>query len=157
MVFGEGKRLSCPACGFVFFINAATACAAIIAYGDEVLLAERASDPGKGMLDLPGGFVDPGEGAEEGLLRELREELGLVLRREDLRFFMSRPNRYEYAGVVYSTCDLVFIAELADKPALSAADDVSSIQWTRKSEFDPSRIAFPSIREALKAYFALER
>lgn len=149
-----GKRLSCPACGYVFYLNAATACAAIIACGDEILLAARARDPGKGLLDLPGGFVDPGEGAEEGLLRELREELGLTLRAGDLRFLLSRPNRYEYAGVAYATCDLVFVAELAAKPALVAADDVAAVAWVRKAAVDLSRIAFPSIRAALETYLA---
>lgn len=42
-----------------------------------VLLVERGIEPYKGKWALPGGFLNPDETAEEGALRELREETGL--------------------------------------------------------------------------------
>ncbi len=56
------------------------ACALIDADG-RVLIAQR--PPGKamaGLWEFPGGKVEPGERPEESLIRELREELGIVVK-----------------------------------------------------------------------------
>ncbi len=56
------------------------ACALIDADG-RVLLAERpAGKPMAGLWEFPGGKVETGERPEETLIRELKEELGIVVR-----------------------------------------------------------------------------
>lgn len=54
---------------------------AVVFCNDQVLLIERDKEPGKGLLALPGGFVDADTDAtiEDAMLRELKEETGLVL------------------------------------------------------------------------------
>ncbi|UXN62525.1 (deoxy)nucleoside triphosphate pyrophosphohydrolase [Phyllobacterium zundukense] len=57
-----------------------TACALVDADG-RVLLTQRPE--GKqlaGLWEFPGGKVDPGETPEESLIRELHEELGIVIK-----------------------------------------------------------------------------
>lgn len=42
-----------------------------------ILLVERKSYPGKGLLALPGGFIKENETLEEGMIRELKEETSI--------------------------------------------------------------------------------
>ena len=45
--------------------------------GDEVLLIRKKRGLGKGLINAPGGRVDPGETPEQAAIRELDEEVGL--------------------------------------------------------------------------------
>ena len=73
--------LSCPNCGYDFYINPASTNAAILENPKgEILLVKRKFDPMKGHLDLPGGFVEIGESLEASTIREIKEELGLDIK-----------------------------------------------------------------------------
>jgi ADP-ribose pyrophosphatase YjhB (NUDIX family) len=151
----EGKKAECPACGYIMYVNAATATACFITRGPLALFAVRAHDPGRGMLDLPGGFVDPGESATAGLARELREELGLAPDEGRLDFLFSFPNRYPYRTLVYDTCDLFFRLELGpEDPEPVAADDVAALVWRDPAGVRPEELAFDSMRRAVAAFIA---
>ena len=55
------------------------ACALVDADG-RVLIAQRpAGKPMAGLWEFPGGKIDPGERPEDALIRELAEELGIVV------------------------------------------------------------------------------
>ena len=54
--------------------------AGLILRGDEVLICQRRPDQAMALKwEFPGGKLEPGEGREEGLARELREELGIAI------------------------------------------------------------------------------
>lgn len=46
---------------------------------DDLLLIQRNRAPSEGLWTLPGGRLEPGETTEQCAIRELREELGLML------------------------------------------------------------------------------
>ncbi len=150
------NRFFCEQCGFVFFHNTAAACGAILLYRseeddqDRILLLVRGKEPALGKLDFPGGFIDPGESAEHALAREIREEIGISV--ASLEYFWSSPNRYEYRGVTYNTCDLVFVGRAAQLPHQLQESEISGYRLVKLEEIDLEMIAFPSLREALAAY-----
>lgn len=49
-----------------------------ITRGDEVLLIEKLTGIGKGKVNGPGGKIDPGETAEQAIIRECQEELHIT-------------------------------------------------------------------------------
>lgn len=71
------------------------ACALLDAQG-RVLMAERpAGKELAGLWEFPGGKVEAGERPEDALVRELREELGIVVACADLQPFDFASHAYE--------------------------------------------------------------
>jgi ADP-ribose pyrophosphatase YjhB (NUDIX family) len=152
--FEHNKVFYCPDCAFVYYHNTATATGCVISIGEEILLLTRAKEPARGKLDLPGGFVDPGEGAIEGLRRECREELGWDPG-PNCVFFASFPNIYPYKGIVYNTCDFFFSASapgLRLKDLTLAEGEIAGALLVKPTELRPEDLAFDSARRAIKAY-----
>ena len=143
----SSKQFCCELCRFTFFQNPAAAAMVAICYQDELLVATRAHEPGIGMWDLPGGFVDPDESLEEAVVREVYEELNLHI--SGATYISSYSNTYLYKEIKYKTCDAFFVVELDEKPALTAQDDVASIEWLKLSEIDIERFAFESAKKAV--------
>ena len=64
----DERSKRCGHCGFVYYLNASAATAAFILNDrNEILVSRRAFEPAKDTLDLPGGFVDPGESIDRGM------------------------------------------------------------------------------------------
>lgn len=144
-----GRSLRCGSCGLLFFFNSAAAAAAFILHQGRLVLCVRAKEPAKGMLDLPGGFVEFDESVEDGLRREIFEELHIEV--ADFRYLASASNDYLYAGVPYKTTDLFFVCEAPDIGGIRAADDVADYALIAPEALDPARLAFNSGRVALAA------
>jgi len=70
------ERLRCAACGFVLYENPTPVVAAIVEHEGHVILARNVGWP-EGMYGLVTGFLERDETPEEGVLREVREELGV--------------------------------------------------------------------------------
>lgn len=75
---GGRPRLACAVaeCGFVFWDNPVPVVAAIVELAERVVLVRNAWWP-KGKFGLLAGYLEPDETAEQGILREVMEELGL--------------------------------------------------------------------------------
>lgn len=76
---GGRPRQACPdpGCGFVFYDNPLPVVAGLVEHGGDVLLVRNHGWPEK-WFGLVAGFLERGETPVEGVLRELREELGLA-------------------------------------------------------------------------------
>lgn len=116
---------------------------------NEVLFTMRKHDPAAGKLDLPGGFVDLGETAEEAVVREVYEELNLKI--SQLKFLRTYTNTYLYGGIEYQTLDLVFEGKVDTFLQIQAADDVSGYVFRYPAAVKPEEIGLDSIREIVRA------
>lgn len=87
VVVGERSR-RCPACGLLAYPRLAPAVIVLVERGEEVLLARGRNFP-LPMYSCIAGFVEPGETLEEGVAREVGEEVGVEIR--DVRYVASQP------------------------------------------------------------------
>lgn len=141
----------CENCNFHLYVNASAAVVAlIINEKGELLLTRRAFNPQKGMLDLPGGFVDVMETAEHALCRELKEELNLDV--IELSYFMSFPNEYVFGGLSVFTLDLAYICKINSFNKISAKDDVSGFKFYEPESIQYQEIGSISIKEFVKSF-----
>ena len=156
------NRFNCPDCGFVYYHNTAAATGCVIESGGKILLLVRNREPSFGKLDLPGGFIDPGEGILEGLYRELKEELGWtppvppgVPLTAFFTLFASFPNVYLYKNIPYNTCDMFFtfsVPGLTEKDFSLEADETSGACFMTPDEVRPEDLASDSMRKAVEAF-----
>lgn len=150
-LFDGSKSFKCHDCGFHFFINSACAVAAIIVNDEgNILLTRRAVEPNAGMLDLPGGFVDPMETVEDCLLREIKEELNLDI--TSFKYLVSFPNQYVFSGYTVYTIDLGFVCQVKSLDNMHAQDDISGYEFINPAEIDFQEVSSDSIRNIIKAY-----
>jgi 8-oxo-dGTP diphosphatase len=99
--------------------------AAVIRRGDALLVTRRPDRAGqRGQWEFPGGKVEPGEGEEEALRRELREELGCDAAVGPL--LLRHRHRYPELEV-----DLAFYACALAPGAAPAALGVAELAWAR--------------------------
>ena len=149
--FPDNRRFLCEDCGFTYYHNIAAAVALVLTFKDKVLFTVRNVDPDKGKWDLPGGFIDPNETAEDAACREIREELGLDLQPSDLRYITTSPNNYLYKNVPYRTMDIFYECKLtSDVIKVEAVDEIKELVWVKRSEINLEKIGFVSIRKVIR-------
>jgi len=154
-LFNGEKSFTCGNCSFNYYINPAPAVAVIIEAPDgRIIVTRRKHDPRAGYLDLPGGFVDMMESAEDAAKREVMEELGIAVK--DLRYIGSSPNEYVYKGLSYFTCDLGFVCRSDEISRMVPADDVSEAFLIRPEDIVQSEIGFPSMQRLLDIYIKMK-
>jgi ADP-ribose pyrophosphatase YjhB (NUDIX family) len=162
----DNRKWACSECGLSLYNNVAAAVGlvAIIKKNnkDHILLVKRGKMPRKGFLAVPGGFVDPGESAEEAAFRECQEEIGLTP--TSIEYLTSATNNYQYKDIDYVTCDIFFKATFDEKDGTKLlstlkAEDSNEIQGFELYELEKLEdiakipLAFKSAVVALNSMF----
>jgi 8-oxo-dGTP diphosphatase len=141
------SSVRCPSCGLEEYANPAPTASAVVRDRDgRILLARRADEPGAGLWDLLGGFMDEGEDPLETLRRELREETGLEV--EPGEYLGALPDRYGDDGPW--TVNFYWETRIAPGEP-RPADDVAELAWFEAEALPPrSEFAFANTVELLE-------
>lgn len=113
---------------------------AVVVQSGHVLLVKRKAAPGEGLYALPGGFLNPNETIETGMLRELREETKLKVPLPVLKGSIKANHRFDAINrsIRGRTITDAFLIELqpGPLPAVKGSDDAAKAKWVPLSEFE---------------------
>jgi ADP-ribose pyrophosphatase YjhB (NUDIX family) len=107
---------------------------AVVVDGGRVLLVQRGSEPLKGEWSLPGGLVELGESLGAGLIREVREETGLIVEPLELIELLDRIHR-EGERVRYHYVIADYLCQVTGGE-LRAASDADAVRWVERAEWN---------------------
>jgi NAD+ diphosphatase len=117
----DERAVMCPACHSVFFPKISPAIIVAITCRDKILLARNTNFAG-GWYSLVAGYVDIGETLEETVIREVKEEVGLDVRK--IRYYTSQP--WPLSGSVM----IGFTAEADDnQPIVTDNKEIAEAGW----------------------------
>lgn len=138
----------CPKCDFRIFISPKPSASALI-FNDknQLLLTKRTLDPGKGLWDIVGGFINPGETPMEGVKREAMEEVGIEIK--NLKYFGSFASDYPYKGVNYKTVSIVFLAKMPKDAEIKLSSEAKDYSFFDMDELPLDKMGVEDDRKAL--------
>lgn len=111
---------------------------AVIIDGERVLLVRRGNPPLKGEWSLPGGALEVGETLENGIIREVQEETGLLVKPVSIVEVFDRIHREE--GRVRYHYVLVDYLCRVESGVLCCATDADDARWVHRSELNSHSI-----------------
>ena len=120
----------------------------VVVQSGHVLLVERGQNPGKGLMALPGGFIDQSEGIEDCAIRELIEETSIKLQPEVLRRCISHVQVFdrrggvsqEDRGRIITHVHLIKLDDHKNLPRVRGADDAADARWIPFAEIDQRKM-----------------
>lgn len=126
-----------------------TVCAIVTNDNNEVLLTKRAPHLLRGnMYTVPGGFLDRNETTQQGVLREIKEETGLLGKID----FLLRINDTKRPKEDRQNVDFIYVVK-AEGDKFKDNSEVIETKWFNKNNLPPdSEFAFDH-RESIELYF----
>lgn len=154
----NNNLINCLNCRFHFYLNQPVATTIILENkNQEILFTKRKFPPKKDFWDLPGGFVEKKETAEEAIKRELKEELNIQIKK--FKFLGTYIGFYPYKGINHYPLNLIFYGKITDDQIknIIPADDVSQIKFFSKKDIPWKKLSFIDIEKGLKDYLKINQ
>ena len=146
----DTQSIVCLSCNFVYYLSPSAAAVGMIEHKGKIIITKRAKEPHKGKFSLPGGFVHHGESLEEALIREIHEELNLVVSAPV--YLCSHGGKYLYLDMMYFTTIAYFTVKADDLSKAEARDDIDEFVLVHPYEISDEILAFKGDRSAVEEY-----
>lgn len=144
---GPLERLTCPACGFIYYHNPVPAAGAVILRGNRICLVRRSVQPRMGDWSLPAGFIEFGETAAACVEREVEEETGLRVQSGSVLGVYPGFDDPRHHVIL-----IIYRARETERRECVAGDDADAVDFFSVEQLPPN-IAFRAHRLALRDVF----
>lgn len=141
----DRERHVCGTCELIHYSNPRVIVGCVPVYEGKVLLCRRAIEPRKNYWTLPAGFMENGETTPQGAARETWEEARAKVSNLDLYRVFDVPHISQV--YMFYRCDI-------DDGAFGVGPESLETGLYEEADIPWDRIAFPSVEDTLKAYFA---
>ena len=123
-------RIACPdpCCGFVHWNNPIPVVAAIVEHGDHVALVRNVGWP-EHWYGLVTGFLESGEMPEEGVVREVEEEIGLT---PELKSYIGMYEFYRQNQLI-----IAYHVTVESKDVIICEEEIADYKWVLIDEVKP--------------------
>jgi len=106
---------------------------ALVVERGRVLLVRRGAEPLLGHWSLPGGLIEVGESLLQAVVREVREETGLLVEPVELIQLLDRIHR-DGERIRYHYVIADYLCRVTGG-ALLAASDADAVRWVERAEW----------------------
>jgi ADP-ribose pyrophosphatase YjhB (NUDIX family) len=138
------ERYLCERCDTIHYQNPRIVTGCLAIWEDQVLLCKRSIQPRDGFWTLPAGFLENGETAQAGAIRETWEEAQAKVAIDDLYTMFSLP----HISQIY----LFYRARLVDG-SFAAGPESAEVALFREEDVPWGELAFPVVRDTLRHFF----
>lgn len=138
-------RYVCDACGEIHYQNPLLVVGAVPEWDGRLLLCRRAIEPRYGLWTLPAGFMENGETAAEGAMREALEEARARIEIQELYTLYSVPH--------VNQVHMMFRARLLNEDYGAGAETLE-VKLMSAEEIPWNELAFAVVRRTLEHFLA---
>ncbi len=122
-----GWKRVCPACKAEHFPRTDPVAIMLAAHGDNCLLGRGKQFP-PGMYSALAGFIEPGESIEEAVAREIKEETGVTIALESVRYHSTQP--WPFPSSLMIGC----LAQATDTTITIDESEMADARWFSRDE-----------------------
>lgn len=130
---------------------------AVVVRSGHVLVVRRRGNPGKGLMALPGGFLNQHEKIQDGMLRELKEETGIKIPKEELEKCIKDNKVFDHPdrSLRGRTITHAFLVDLKSGPLpqVKGSDDADKAWWMPLNEVHDREEEFFEDHYHIVSYF----
>jgi ADP-ribose/FAD diphosphatase len=137
----DRERHVCSACGVIHYQNPKMVVGCIVEHDGRILLCKRAIQPRRGYWTVPAGFLELGESAMTGAIRETREEAQAEVRILAPYAHFDVP----HIGQAY----IIYRAALVNERFGPGAESLE-VELVHPTRIPWNELAFPVVRYALE-------
>jgi ADP-ribose pyrophosphatase YjhB (NUDIX family) len=135
----------CTQCGNRTYLNPIPVVVALVPIDNGLIVIRRNTEPQKGTLTFPGGYIDSGESWQKAAERELLEETGIHIEAKDFCLY----------DVMNGLDNTIVVFGLGPEQPLEALQPFQSDETQEVLTIKgPMELGFPNHTEVASCYFA---